>query len=104
MASKYFGTENPLGKTLILNNEHDYQVTGIFKEIPDNSHLIMVIGLFILLIACCNYMNLSTARSFHRAREVGLRKVVGASRCTLIYFRRGRSLCGDVESMFTLFF
>src|SRR5690606_10047224 len=39
---------------------------------------------FILLIACINYMNLSTARSGKRAREVGMRKILGASRSSLI--------------------
>ena len=43
------------------------------------------IAIFILLIACVNYMNLSTAHSLRRAREVGLRKVVGASRYQLIF-------------------
>lgn len=43
-----------------------------------------LIALFILLIACINYMNLATARSGVRAREVGMRKVVGASRSQLI--------------------
>ncbi|MCB0588040.1 MAG: FtsX-like permease family protein, partial [Phaeodactylibacter sp.] len=43
-----------------------------------------LIALFILLIACINYMNLATARSSVRAREVGMRKVVGASRSQLI--------------------
>ena len=42
------------------------------------------VAIFILLIACINFMNLSTARSVHRAREVGLRKVVGSSRGQLI--------------------
>ncbi len=42
------------------------------------------VGLFILIIACINFMNLSTARSVSRAKEVGLRKVVGAHRKHLI--------------------
>ena len=40
--------------------------------------LFMVIAAFILLIACINFMNLSTARSEKRAKEVGIRKVSGA--------------------------
>ncbi|QKZ12840.1 ABC transporter permease [Spirosoma sp. KUDC1026] len=43
-----------------------------------------LVALFILLIACINFMNLSTARSTKRAREVGVRKVVGARRMALI--------------------
>ncbi len=48
------------------------------------SHGFMALALFILLLACVNYMNLSTARSAQRAKEVGLRKVVGAQRSGLI--------------------
>jgi putative ABC transport system permease protein len=43
------------------------------------------IALFILLIACINFMNLTTARSLSRAREVGLRKVSGATRRNIIF-------------------
>jgi ABC-type antimicrobial peptide transport system permease subunit len=43
-----------------------------------------IIALFILLIACVNFMNLSTARSEKRSREVGLRKTIGAGRGELI--------------------
>ncbi len=55
------------------------------------------IALFILLIASFNYMNLSTARSMKRAKEVGLRKVVGASQKQLF-----RQFIG--ESLFFIFF
>ena len=37
-AEKYFRDENPLGKTLKLENSQDYNVTGVFEEIPDNTH------------------------------------------------------------------
>ena len=43
-----------------------------------------MVAVFILLIACINYMNLATARSLKRAKEVGLRKVIGAHRWQLI--------------------
>jgi putative ABC transport system permease protein len=48
-------------------------------------YIFSVIALFILLIACVNFMNLSTARSSNRAREVGVRKVLGSSRKYLIF-------------------
>lgn len=181
MAEKYFGKENPLGKTVRLDNLLDYTVTGVYEPLPaqatfhpnflisfstlnDNrvygaeglqtnwgnnsfstflllpknydpaklvsafpsfqnrhidsnastysvlnlmklsdihlhSHmdsemeangdiqyvyLFSAIAIFILLIACINYMNLATARSAKRAKEVGMRKVVGAMRSQLI--------------------
>ncbi|NIO48659.1 MAG: FtsX-like permease family protein [Candidatus Aminicenantes bacterium] len=177
MATKYFGSENPLGKTLNINNEYDFTVTGIMKNVPHNSHLkfdflvpfiriedfekewavldnwtlsgfatyvllkkntslqelnhkikdfilkhvaqskdllylqplkdihlysshiqfgiegqgnikyvyiFSVVAFFVLIIACINFMNLATARSSNRAKEVGLRKVVGARRPQLM--------------------
>jgi putative ABC transport system permease protein len=50
------------------------------------------IALFILLIACFNFMNLSTARSAKRAKEVGMRKVLGANKRKLVYQFLGESL------------
>ena len=182
MASKYFGDENPIGKTIHVNRKFDFQVTGVFQNIPRNSHfrfdflrpfhkgfashgwgiqnywtyillaenaspaelskkmpnfiekhkgkdaryiykynclfqslikihlysnlkgeiepngsivniiLLAAIGLFILLIACINYMNLSTARAVNRTNEVGVRKVVGANRMQLVKQFLGESI------------
>jgi putative ABC transport system permease protein len=188
-AEKYFRDENPIGKTLKLDNRTDYKVTGVFEEIPDNSHfhydillsmesyadsrnqfwlsmnyptyirlhkdtdyktleakfdeliekytgpqmsaflgtsieklaeegemrakyflqplrsihlhsdllgemeptsdakyvyIFSAIALFIIIIAAINFMNLSTARSAGRAKEVGIRKVLGSYRKQLI--------------------
>ncbi|MBA4057318.1 MAG: ABC transporter permease, partial [Marivirga sp.] len=47
--------------------------------------LFSIIGLFVLILACINFMNLSTAQSEKRAREVGIRKSVGSARLQLVY-------------------
>lgn len=54
--------------------------------------LFSIIAGFILLIACINFMNLSTARSEKRAKEVGIKKVVGAKKGTLIFQFIGESI------------
>ncbi|MES2063899.1 MAG: ABC transporter permease [Bacteroidota bacterium] len=54
--------------------------------------LFSIIAAFILLIACINFMNLSTARSEKRAKEVGIRKVVGAGKGSLIAQFMGESV------------
>jgi putative ABC transport system permease protein len=50
-----------------------------------NLTIFTALAIFVLLIACMNYMNLATARATRRAREVGMRKVLGSSRKRLIY-------------------
>ncbi len=189
VAEKYFGEEDPLGKELQINNSITIKVTGVFKNIADNSHLdfdfivpfevlkdfgsnleewgsnsyytyiqlqekvnwlefdakienyledhdvgypvklnlqplteihllsdyvadigghgdiiyvkiFSIIALFILLIACINFMNLSTARSANRAKEIGLRKVIGSFRKNLIIQFLGESLLMAIMAMF----
>jgi ABC-type antimicrobial peptide transport system permease subunit len=57
-----------------------------------NIRFFLILGFIILLIACINFMNLSTARSVKRAREVGVRKVIGARRGSLILQFIGESI------------
>lgn len=57
-----------------------------------NIYVFSVIGIFILLIAMINFMNLSTARSMERAKEVGIRKSVGAGRKHLVFQFLGESI------------
>ena len=63
-------------------------------------HLFSIIAIFILLIACINFMNLASARSSKRAKEVGVRKVVGAMRSSLIRQFIGESVLFTLISIF----
>ena len=178
LAKALFGETEPMGKTLRFDSTHDLEVTGVFKDIPENTEfadlkllstwelflqthdwarnsteswgnhsfpiyaqikenrdfaaisekfkhierapnpdgdpegfllpmsdwhlysgfkngvniggriqfvwLFGIIGIFVLLLACINFMNLSTARSERRAKEVGIRKSIGSLRSQLI--------------------
>ena len=188
-AVKYFGSSDPVGKTLTVGSSTDFIVTGVFRDIPKNSHLrfeivlpftylkelgvdlhqwtnwayntyvllhpespvipdrrlteyyqshvssfenvqmhllplkeihlrsqaiggigadgdikyvyvFSLIALFVLLIACINFMNLSTAKSGIRAKEVGMRKVVGARRRDIVRQFFGESIFQAFVSLF----
>ncbi|HTJ51494.1 MAG TPA: ABC transporter permease, partial [Cyclobacteriaceae bacterium] len=73
-------------KNIYLNSETDKnpRITFIY--------IILSIALFILLIACINFMNLSTAKATKRASEMGIRKVMGAFRSSLIRQMLGEAL------------
>jgi len=65
----------------------------------DQIRTFVIIALFVLVIACINFMNLTTARSARRAKEVGLRKVVGAQRNQLMKQFFGESMLITVFSL-----
>src|SRR5690606_1134665 len=73
---------------LYSNWENGVQTGGRIEYV----WLFGIIGAFVLLLACINFMNLSTARSEKRAKEVGVRKSVGSSRLQLVRQFLGESL------------
>jgi len=175
-AFKFFGNEDPLGKTITLSNSIDFTVTGLLENVPSNSHMqfdllvrpelivgenrmngwsfdgpsyvllkegvnvkevenkiagtikkydkrfnlnltsglqpfndiylyalngthpivyiyiFSAIAFIVLLIACINFMNLTTAKSSQRAKEIGMRKVIGAQRGDIIKQFFGESI------------
>jgi len=80
---------HPLTKWQLYSRFENGKIVGGNIE---NVRLFGMLAAFILLIACINYMNLSTARSVKRAREVGIRKVVGAGKYSIVLRFLGESI------------
>jgi len=75
-----------------LRSDFDIDMNNTTSEINNNVYIFTYIAIFVLLIACINFMNLSTARGASRAKEVGIRKVIGATKKNLILQFLGESL------------
>ena len=84
-------------KAIHLNSHLRYEIapTGSMQTI----YFFATIGVFILLIACFNYVNLSTARSSDSAKEIGVKKVLGVNRADLII----QNLCQTLVITFISF-
>ncbi|WP_448701249.1 ABC transporter permease [Mucilaginibacter sp. AW1-3] len=91
IVSKNSERMRPAKPQLMLHPLKDWHLRSDFKNgkvsggFIDYVHMFSLIGILVLLIACINFMNLSTARSEKRAREVGVRKAIGSQRSDLIF-------------------
>jgi ABC-type antimicrobial peptide transport system permease subunit len=88
---------HPISKWRLHSNFENGKNTGGTIEYVQ---LFTAIAIFVLIIACINFMNLATARSENRAREVGIRKSVGSRRKELIFQFLGESLLITLISFF----
>jgi putative ABC transport system permease protein len=82
-----------------------WHLQGDFKNGENTGGLLQLVkmfgmaGIFVLLLACINFMNLSTARSEKRAKEVGIRKTLGSVRSRLVYQFFSESLLVAIISL-----
>ena len=95
--SKKFVDEKPNGSVMFLQKYSDIYLHSRWENGVlaggriDYVILFSVVAAFILLIACINFMNLSTARAHSRMKEVGIKKGMGAQRWSLVFQHLGES-------------
>jgi putative ABC transport system permease protein len=96
--------QDDVPRWLFLHPMEDWRLHSNFEKgvatggMSDYVKLFTVIAMFILVIACINFMNLSTARSERRAKEVGIRKTLGSKRSQIIMQFFGESIFISVLS------
>ncbi|GAB3316493.1 ABC transporter permease [Larkinella ripae] len=86
--AKYRGAEHAQDQQFALNPLAEVHYSANMGGRTANRKLLNIlslIGLCVLLIGCINFINLTTAQAFKRAREVGIRKAVGSNRWSLVY-------------------
>ena len=83
-----------------LRSNFEWDLDNYAQGSSSTLSIFTIASLWILLLACINFMNLSTARSANRAREVGLRKVTGAGRSDIIKQFLGESVVLSFISFF----
>jgi len=86
-----------------LKSDFDIDINDSVSQVNHNVYYFSIIAVFVLIVACLNFMNLASARSAKRAREVGVRKVVGASKGRLIVQFLGESLIMSVFALIIAF-
>ncbi|RIH66371.1 ABC transporter permease [Mariniphaga sediminis] len=96
-SAKYMGTESPVKQKYVLqplSKLHSWEVGNYsHRQVPEKAlYLLGFVGLFIILLASINFVNLSTAQSSRRFKEIGVRKISGVSRFQLIWQFMGETI------------
>ncbi|GAA4311234.1 ABC transporter permease [Mucilaginibacter gynuensis] len=114
---QFFDNADKMTRKMIMSNQKEYEAEAMLYPFTalhlhslfengksvggliDQINLFIILAICILLIACVNFMNLSTARSEERAKEVGIRKAIGSTRGALIWQFITESLILSVASL-----
>ncbi len=99
MAEVYVPKLQPLKDVHLGSSQHRYDGSNFGKNDSTVVYALAVIGVMIIFVAAINFINLSTARASKRAREVGMRKVIGSNKGSLIGQFLGESVFLTILSM-----